>query len=94
MVVGRRMTVYRDAKDTVRINVYERAPRPGRLRGEWDVDVWTAHDIVSTYSAAAGDAFPTKAEARAWAEGRYGKLTSLSATTHPEVTSHWRKGRR
>lgn len=85
------MTVYRNARDSVRIVVRERQPRPGMLRGEWDVDVWTSPNAVASYAAEAGDAFATKREARAWAEAQYGKLTPLSATTHPEVTSHWRK---
>jgi hypothetical protein len=84
------MTVYRNARDSVRIVVHERLPRPGALRGEWDVAVWTSSSVVHSYSED-GDAFATKREARAWAEAQYGKLTPLSAMTHPEVTSHWRK---
>lgn len=83
-------TVYRNAQDTRRYRLYQRIPLPGRTRGEWDVDVFTPGTIYS-YAATTGDAFATRAAARAWAEENAGgKLISLPASTHPEVTSHWR----
>lgn len=82
------MTVYRNARDTVRVVVHRRDS------GEWDTDTWYSPSHVATYSSVAGDAFRAKAEARAWAEAQYGKLTPLPASTHPEVTSHWRNWRK
>jgi hypothetical protein len=78
------VTVYRNARDTVRYVVHT------RIDGSWDVDVWTGPTTMTTYSAEAGDAFRTRREARAWAENAAGgKLVPLSARTHPEVTSRW-----
>lgn len=81
---GDTMTVYRNADDTRRYVVHH------RLGGEWDVDVWVSRFECRTYSADAGDAFPTKADARRWAASDAGSaLVSLPASTHPEVTSRW-----
>jgi hypothetical protein len=79
-------TLYRNADDTRRYVVHQ------RLGGEWDVDTWTGLNECSIFSNEAGDAFRTKAEAKAWAvatEG--GPLVSLSARTHPDYTSGWAK---
>jgi hypothetical protein len=50
--------VFRNAADTRRFRVYRRES------GRWDYDVFTKGRDVETYSAEAGDDFPTRAAAK------------------------------
>ena len=84
-------TLYRNRSDTRRYRIYQRIPRDGFRKGEWDVDVWLSPDRAYSFASVSGEAFATKADARTWAErDARGPLTPLSARTHPECTSHWR----
>lgn len=77
--------IYKNADDSKRVKIFKYFTSLGV---EWDFDLWSDSDSVESFSAFAGDLFSTKRAAKAEAERRIGKLTSIQGET---VTEGWKK---